>query len=780
MTDAPAQPQSDAAAAAGCPASGSAPNGCPVSPRAAAFDPFDRPYQLDPAEALRWSREEEPVFYSPKLGYWVVSRYDDVKAVFRDNITFSPSIALEKITPAPKEAEEILKGYGYKLNRTLVNEDEPDHMERRRALLESFTPENLARHEPMIRDLTRRAVDRIIDRGEADLVEDVFWEIPLVVGLHFLGVSEDDIEDLKQFSAAHTVNTWGRPAPEEQLAVAESVGRFWQAAGRILDKMRADPSGDGWMQFTIRQQKKYPDVITDSYLHSMMMAILVAAHETTSYASLNAFNALLRNRDAWEELCRNPALIPNAAEECLRYAGSVVAWRRRATSDADIGGVPIPEGAKLLIVQASANHDPRHFENPDELDIYRANTADHLTFGYGSHQCLGKNIGRMEMRIFLEEFTRRLPHMELVPDQALRYLPNTSFRGPQRLRVRWTPEDNPERRDPALRGATRGFPIGPPEQAAVARRLRVAEIRDEADGVRAYVLEDPRGRALPKWSAGSHIDLADGAVSRMYSLCGAPDDAGRLEIAILREAQGRGGSAHFHDTLAPGSEVRVAGPKNHFHLDETAARYLLIAGGIGITPILAMADRLKALGKPYAIHYGGRARPSMAYLDRLAGDHGDALHLYPRAEGRRMDLDALLGDLPPGVQVYACGPERLLEDLEARATAWPENTLHVEHFTSDAATLDPEKEHAFDLVLKDSDLTVRVGPGETALDALRAAGIDVPSDCCEGLCGTCEVAVLDGAVDHRDKVLSRAERAAGDRMMTCCSRAAGGRLVLGL
>ncbi len=144
-------------------------NGCPVSARAAAFDPFSDGYQQDPPEYVRWSREQEAVFYSPQLGYWVVTRYDDIKAIFRDNLTFSPAIALEKITPTGPEANAVLASYGYAMNRTLVNEDEPAHMPRRRALMEPFTPEQLRHHEPLVRKLAREYVDRFIDDGKATL-----------------------------------------------------------------------------------------------------------------------------------------------------------------------------------------------------------------------------------------------------------------------------------------------------------------------------------------------------------------------------------------------------------------------------------------------------------------------------------------------------------------------------------------------------------------------------------------------------------------------------------
>ncbi|MCB1406264.1 MAG: cytochrome P450/oxidoreductase [Rhodobacteraceae bacterium] len=762
----------------GCPVH-TASGACPVSDLAAAFDAFEGPYQVNPAEALRWSRDQAPVFYAPKLGYWVVSRYDDIKAVFRDNLLYSPRNVLEKISPTTPEAMEVLKSYGFALHRTLVNEDEPAHMARRRALMEHFLPDNLEPKQEMIRRLTREKMDAFIDQGRVDLIEAMLYEVPLNVALHFLGVPEDEIEKMKSFSVAHAVNTWGRPTPEQQIGVAHGVGRFWQYAGEVIEKMRAEPDGQGWMHYTIRKNAEIPEIVTDSYVHSMMMAIIVAAHETTSLASANMVKTMLSHPQAWADVCADPSLIPNAVEECLRFAGSVVAWRRETTGPARLGGVDLPEGAKLLIVQASGNQDDRHFEDGDQFDIYRDDAVEHLTFGYGSHQCMGKNIGRMEMRIFLEELTRRLPHLRLA-EQDFSYLPNTSFRGPDALWVEWDPAQNPERTDPALRRANRHFPVGAPQRKDIARRVTVTEVHTEADGILGLTLHDAQGRALPNWSPGAHVELVVGAYDRKYSLCGNPRDGG-YTLAILREDTGRGGSRHIHDVVTPGMALKLRGPSNLFRLDEGAAAYLLIAGGIGITPILTMADRLKALGRPYAIHYAGRSRATMAFVDRLTRDHGGALHLYPADTGARCDLAGLVAALPETGQIYACGPGRMITALEDLTADRPEGTLHFEHFSSPGAGLDPEHETAFEVDLADSGLSLTVGADTTLLDALKSAGIDVASDCCEGLCGSCEVAVLDGDIDHRDKVLTRAERAGNTRMMTCCSRSRdGGRLKLAL
>lgn len=768
----------------GCPVDHSAlaaAAGCPVSPRAAEFDPFGDGYQQDPPEYVRWAREQEPVFYSPKLGYWVVTRYDDIKAIFRDNITFSPSIALEKITPTGPEANAVLESYGYAMNRTLVNEDEPAHMPRRRLLMDPFTPAELKHHEPMVRRLTREYVDRFIDAGKADLVDQILWEVPLTVALHFLGVPEEDMDMLRKYSIAHTVNTWGRPKPEEQVAVAHAVGNFWQFAGKVLEKMRRDPSGPGWMQYGIRKQREHPDIVTDSYLHSMMMAGIVAAHETTANASANAMKLLLQHPQAWRDICEDPALIPNAVEECLRHNGSVAAWRRLATRDVEIAGVKIPAGAKLLIVSSSANHDERHFADADLFDIRRENASDQLTFGYGSHQCMGKNLARMEMQIFLEEFTRRLPHMKL-SEQRFTYVPNTSFRGPEHLWVEWDPRLNPERRRPELLQVRQPVRIGEPSAHAISRTVVVEQVAPAGDGIVRLRLASCDGRPLPRWAPGAHIDVecGDTGISRQYSLCGDPADTRSFEIAVLHERTGRGGSAWIHARVKPGGRLRIRGPRNHFRLDPAARKAIFIAGGIGITPISAMARHARQAGMDYELHYSGRSRAGMALLDELAALHGERLRTHVSDEGRRNDFAALLARPEPGTQIYACGPQRMLDALAAACAAWPEDALRVEHFHTTATVLDPSKEHAFEAELKDSGLVINVAADQTLLAALRAANVDVQSDCEEGLCGSCEVRVLQGAIDHRDVVLTRSERDANGKMMACCSRAAGKRIVLEL
>lgn len=761
--------------------------GCPLHRKAAEFDPFQDAYMEDPSEFVRWSREEQPVFYSPKLDYWVVTRYQAIKDIFRDPISFSPSNVLEPVGTPPAEVKDILGQYGYAMNRTLVNEDEPMHMARRRVLMEPFTPEHLREHEPMVRRLVSEAIDRFIDDGRVDIVRQLLWEVPFTVALHFLGIDDDaDRETMKRFSIAHTVNAFGRPTPEQRVEIAHTVGQFWQFSGQVLEKMRKTPDGPGWMRYSIRQQKEHPDVVTDSYLHSMMMAIIVAAHESTSFASANAIKLLLEHPDDWRDLCANPELISPAMEECLRHSGSIASWRRRATCDVEIEGVRVPAGARLLLVVNSANRDPGHFGDPDLFDIRRDNSVEHLTFGFGAHQCLGKNIGRMEMQIIVGELTRRLPHMRLA-NQTFDYVHNLAFRGPRSLVVEWNPSQNPERRDPSIRHWRQDVRLGAPLAKNVIRNLRVESVRRVARDTVLLRLVSPHGAALPMWTPGAHIDIecGDSDLARQYSLCGDPQDRAAWEVAVLRDPASRGGSCWIHENISSGDMLRVRGPRNHFRMDEShGGRYVFVAGGIGITPIMAMAWRARALGLDYEFHYSCRHLDWMAFGDTLLALHGDRLQLHVSEEGRRNDFTALASRLAAtDPQIYACGPNRMLEALQAAVTAAgiSDTALHVEHFSNERPKLDPAKELPFEVELRNSGLTLTVPNDQSLLDTLRAKNIDVQSDCEEGLCGVCEVAVVSGDIDHRDSILSPAERRENQRMMACCSRSRKGeRLVLDL
>jgi ferredoxin-NADP reductase len=299
-----------------------------------------------------------------------------------------------------------------------------------------------------------------------------------------------------------------------------------------------------------------------------------------------------------------------------------------------------------------------------------------------------------------------------------------------------------------------------------------------AEGVVALALRNPDGAELPDWTPGAHIDLVlTDELTRQYSLCGDPDDRTTWRIGVLREPDGRGGSAYVHDKLSTGATVRVRGPRNHFPL-EPASRYRFIAGGIGITPILPMVAAAAAAGADWTLAYGGRTRASMAFTDELAG-YGDHVELRPQDEYGLLDLDALLGEPTPGTLVYCCGPGPLLDAVEHRCASWPRSALHVERF-SPKDWGDPALPGSFEVELADTGITLTVPPERSIVAVVEDAGVQVLSSCQEGTCGTCETAVLAGAVDHRDSILTDEEKAANDTMFICVSRALGPKLVLEL
>jgi ferredoxin-NADP reductase len=308
--------------------------------------------------------------------------------------------------------------------------------------------------------------------------------------------------------------------------------------------------------------------------------------------------------------------------------------------------------------------------------------------------------------------------------------------------------------------------------------LEVAARTDVADGVVSLVLVAPDGSELPAWTPGAHVDLLlTPELTRQYSLCGSPADRSSWRIGVLRDPASRGGSRHVHDVLQPGQRLSVRGPRNNFPLAGAPA-YVFVAGGIGITPLLPMIAEAEATGARWTLHYGGRTRASMGFLDELAA-YGDRVVVWPEDERGMLDLDQILGQPQPDTLVYTCGPEGLLQAVESRCAGWPPGSLHVERFSAkpvDASAVST----SFEVVCQRSGITVTVPEDKTILEVVQDAGVPALSSCLEGVCGTCETAVVEGEPDHRDSLLTDDEKAAGDYMMICVSRSCGPRLVLDL
>lgn len=309
--------------------------------------------------------------------------------------------------------------------------------------------------------------------------------------------------------------------------------------------------------------------------------------------------------------------------------------------------------------------------------------------------------------------------------------------------------------------------------------IEVEVVRREqvADSVVHLTLAAVSGQEFPIWDPGAHIDVYLGDLVRQYSLCGDFSDRRTLDIAVLREPESRGGSVAAH-RLAVGDRVVIGAPRNNFELVE-APEYVFIAGGIGITPILAMLRRLAGSDLPWRLIYGGRSRASMAFRDELEQRYGGKVLIRPQDEVGLLDLATDLGPARDDVAIYCCGPEPLLQAVEEHCRDWPTGSLHVERFAAKAqeSVADPS---SFEIELAQSARTLTVPADSTVLDVLRDAGIDVKYSCLEGTCGTCETTVLDGEPEHRDSLLTESERAENDVMFVCVSRSRTARLTLDL
>jgi ferredoxin-NADP reductase len=294
-----------------------------------------------------------------------------------------------------------------------------------------------------------------------------------------------------------------------------------------------------------------------------------------------------------------------------------------------------------------------------------------------------------------------------------------------------------------------------------------------AEGVVGLTLRAADGGDLPSWLPGAHIDVlvGDGLV-RQYSLCGDPVDSRTWRIGVLKEGPG---STIVHERVRPGDRLTVRGPRNNFALEE-APRYVFLAGGIGVTPILPMVAAAEAAGAEWRLYYGGRHRSAMAFVDELS-PYGDRVEIRPQDEFGLLDLDGILTGTAPDTLVYCCGPEPMLAAAEERCATLAPGALRTERFSPKPVT---GPDDAFEVELALSGRTLRIEPGRSILETVEKAGVSVLSSCREGTCGTCETPVLDGEPDHRDSVLTEAERADGGFMMICVSRACGPRLVLEL
>ncbi len=406
---------------------------CPLTKLSSDFDPLDL---RDPFPLLARARREQPVFYSPAINYWVVTRYADVKAIFRDHDAYTAANTITPIVPFSAAVRKMLADGDYSPEPVLSNNLPPSHTRIRALVNRLFTPRRMRSFRPAIREIAARGVRRIRDQAPVDIVAALTYEYPAYVLFHVLGVPEADVPQVKSWAGNRITLYYGRPTAEEQIALTRDLVPFWRyVVGLVAEKNRKPQ--DDLTSDLIRMRAGDDTVLTLNEIASCMITLLVAGHETTTAQINNALLHLLSERAHWERLCAAPETIPQVLEEMMRFDPSVCAWRRRTAKASRINGVDIPADADLLLMLNAANRDEAVFPEPDEIISTRANLRDHLAFGYGIHYCVGAPLARLEMAILLEALTRELPGLRLLPGQKIEYTRNISFRGPVSLRVAW-------------------------------------------------------------------------------------------------------------------------------------------------------------------------------------------------------------------------------------------------------------------------------------------------------------------------------------------------------
>jgi cytochrome P450 len=416
-------------------------NECPVDHTAAAgqcpvrhgFTMMDETFLAEPYAVFREVREQ-PVFYSDDLDVFVVTRAEDIEAILTSPDKFSNTNTLTPLTKPSQEAMAILEEADYFRPPNLINADGERHKTIRGYVQEAMSPRRLRALEPIVRDWSAEQIERMSKMDQADIVAELGFPLPALTGLSLLGFPREDLELLKSWCYDRVEFTYGRATTAEQVRVATNVAAFWKYTNDFVADRMENPVDD-LASDLVRRHFEKPDYFTPRDIATVLFEMAVASHETTTNLISNGLRRLLESRGQWEELVEDQSLIPNAVEECLRYDGGVVGWRRRAVEAVEVGGVTVPAEATTLILLASANRDPRKFERPETFDIHRPEARKHVTFGKGVHFCQGAPLARMEARVIFELLTEMTPQIKLVPGQEFSFVPNILLRGPSKLLI---------------------------------------------------------------------------------------------------------------------------------------------------------------------------------------------------------------------------------------------------------------------------------------------------------------------------------------------------------
>ncbi|KAF3391291.1 Phenoxybenzoate dioxygenase subunit beta [Penicillium rolfsii] len=731
---------------------GAVPNGCPFQDPRRLFKDLEEQRSIDPIES------------SDILGGYVVTRYEDIVYALDH-----PELFASKGATVPEFPEVVQTIFANRVppGGTLIGWDNPDHDRLRTSVNGFFLPRRLAGFQPLMRSLANELIDRFIMKGEMELKSTFAMPLPLKTVIMIAGLDPARMEWIGRSLALFGGIAGGSLSVEQQV---KDVLDLHDYVAQVIQERKTDRRNDLISHIWDQRDANVVEMTDFEHL-AMIPGLLLAGHETTTSVLSMGLSHLLHN-GLWHAANESDQTRKDTIEELLRYESAITGMFRSVTKATKIGSRDLKPGDKVFLAYNSASRDGSVFECPAELQLKRTFTRQHLGFGRGIHACLGAPLARLLLRTELEILYERLPNLRLVtPYEKIHYEKVGPSRSIEGVVVAWdTPLTSPQRALPQLSKAETASSV---MQNISAKVHKLVPLTSE---VLEVTLRSEVPEKLPEWTPGSHVDILSQYGYRQYSLCSDPDDNSFWKIAILKEENGSGGSKWLHENLREGMDVTVRRPKNHFRLTQSP-RYIFLAGGIGITPLKPMLAEAKRHGADYRLIYLGRSREMMAYVEELAREH--PTEVWTSRDGNRFDLERFVKAQEQKVQIYCCGPVRLLDSLEDACRGNPLIEPKIERFQgASPQTFLPNKR--FHVTLGRSGRTLTVSPEQTLLEVLNQHGCGIMSTCSKGTCGTCEVSVLDGRPEHRDTVLSLEEKGENKVMMPCVSRCLEEKLVLDL
>lgn len=728
-----------------CPHAASGPA---IDPRIPSYDVdlYDDSVIADQQTHFKVMRDLGPVVWLPQHGNFAVTRYAELSEALRNWRVFSSALGVA--------GDEF--GCQYSRGGTLTS-DPPLHDKLRKVSVAPLRPSKMDGYRGDIQAEATALIDRLIARGSFDGIADFARHLPLTMVTDFVGLPEEGRENMLNWAAAG-FDVLGCQNARGQIGLETSMGmRDW-----IVKNVRPETMKQGSWSAQLSGLAAEGKIPQD-YVALIMRDYLGPSLDTTISVTGQLIYALGQNPEQWDKIRNDPSLIDSAVYEAVRLASPVRSFTRTTVQETVLGGVTIPEGARVMMLYSCANRDERQFKNPDAFDVTR-DDGPHLGFGQGVHICEGMHLAQLEIQSLLRAMVPRVAKID-VGEPTISYN-NTIF----------------------------GFASLPVTFQAVAASEKITRPAAVNDGwIDAYVashtgaatdivtltLAAEDGGVLPSYEAGAHIDIKMGeGLVRQYSLCGLPEDQGQYRLGVLRDPNSRGGSVHVHDALKVGSRVRISEPRNLFPLNADSSHSILLAGGIGVTPIMAMAYDLKTQERTFEMHYTARELSRAAFVPEMQSAFGDHLTVYADDEqgASRLDVPQVLAAAKTSDHIYCCGPSGFIDYVvaQAKAAGWPDSHVHVERFSGG----DVDTAGAFQLVAQKSGLTIDVPEGTTILQALLDAGIDTPYSCETGVCGTCVCKVVEGTPEHQDSYLTDEQKTSNNKIAICCSRSKSERLVL--